>query len=267
MEHAGHLERHLQAVWHARHPLGPSGVSVINASFGSWAPTRECPTPRLWLFLVGHHRTFSTTRINLGAVANASSRGCYFVCVVVPDIIQPKRESISNWVPDSEKIRAHADSRTDLATMLDRAAAEDFGGRLAYAVVSRRGTIDTYEFALHFMWHAVWALSRWSARHHRIQPDLNSLVVRTRPDVRLRIAPDADSIRALFGKAHASGQGDHALSIGTMQHTHPMLHVGRLPGRLSNNVNARPAAFTDDRMPYPCYIPPLVTRGMHTCGR
>ena len=37
-------------------------VHVQNVSFGSWAPRPDCPTPRLWVLLTGHTRTFSWTR-------------------------------------------------------------------------------------------------------------------------------------------------------------------------------------------------------------
>ena len=56
------LQRHLDRVWHARHPehsLNGSAATVVAGSAGAWDAAQQrrqqCATPRLWAFLVGHY--------------------------------------------------------------------------------------------------------------------------------------------------------------------------------------------------------------------
>ena len=179
------LRDQVEGTWE-RHPHVENGnVTIIRASAGQWVPRSACRGPRVWLFLVGHYRTFSWTRDLLASTMNFSSANCYFVCALVPQQIEPRSVQNKHW-----SVRPHV--WKNLSTNFDGAAelmtesAKAFRGQLAFAVVHRTGKYDQMPVAHIVSWHGVWAVARWAAHTHGFSIDPAAVVVRTRPDVLLR---------------------------------------------------------------------------------
>ena len=178
------LSRQISSLWR-NHLAGQGTVRTISASFGTWSPTRTCPTPRLWVFLCGHYRTFTWTRNLLATVANLSSNDCFFVVAAVPLQIEAIHRT-GYWTPRAGKLWPLVAKSNDGAGELMSSSVATFGGRLAYVVLNRSGIFDRLPAGLSVMWHAVWALARRTAVCHRMMIDASSVVMRTRPDVLLR---------------------------------------------------------------------------------
>lgn len=188
-------------VW-ANHPGFIGAVRVVNASQGQWMPTQQCPTPRLWIFLSGHYRTFSWTRAALAEVAAISSENCYFVAAAVPRHIEAEQRT-GKWSPVPGGVWPQIASHNDAAAVLMAESSVAFGGRLAYAVLDRTGAYDRLPAGLAVLWHAVWAVARWVASTRSFLPiDPSAVVVRTRPDVLLRAPFAVAPLQRHFKAAH-----------------------------------------------------------------
>ena len=61
-------------------------VSITSANVGAWEPrgSVDCPTPRLWIILTGHFRSFLGTQQSFAKLAHESSAGCYLIVAFVP---------------------------------------------------------------------------------------------------------------------------------------------------------------------------------------
>ena len=104
-------------------------VHVQNVSFGSWAPRPDCPTPRLWVLLTGHTRTFAWTRDALAEVANLSSLDCYFVVAAVPAELDASVPT-GFWSPQAELWKLFGFNHNSVANGVMGESAECFGGHL-----------------------------------------------------------------------------------------------------------------------------------------
>ena len=59
--HRPHLEalkQQLESTWKSHAVAGANVVEVVAMSLGQWEPRPGCSSPRLWIFLGGHFRTF-----------------------------------------------------------------------------------------------------------------------------------------------------------------------------------------------------------------
>ena len=171
------------AFWQ-RHPgFRGSAVRLVASTAGSWHATPHCATPRLWILLCGHLRTFAWTRSSLAEIAARSSADCYFVAAAVPLQIEATLRT-GFWSPVAPS--SAVGTSNDAAEALMAASSAAFAGRLAYAVINRSGAYDRATAGLPLMWHVAWAVARWAAGTHAMAIDPSAVVVRTRPDVLLR---------------------------------------------------------------------------------
>jgi hypothetical protein len=214
--HAG-LQHRLDAVWGDHQIAGKNNVTIVAASAGRFQPRPGCATPALWLYLVGHYRTYSWTQAASAAVAALSSGSCAFVVAFMPDEIDASAEA---YTPGALGRVDHARLHPMLAgssvpSLLRRAANTTFAQpdapSFAYAVVRRSGLVARYPACLMLYWHGIWSLSSWAARQHGFRPAESSVVVRTRPDVLLTRPLVIGGLRAYFegglhGKHLALGQ-------------------------------------------------------------
>ena len=92
------LSLQLSETWDDHHPAGKGTVRLVSTMFGAWKPTAACPTPRLWILLCGHYRTFSWARSSLAEVANLSSADCYFIFAAIPLQIESVART-GSWSP------------------------------------------------------------------------------------------------------------------------------------------------------------------------
>lgn len=169
-------------------------VTIANASAGAFTPTDHCPTPRLWVLLVGHYRSFSWTRGPLAEVLNASVGSCYFVAAATPIEIDAVHRT-GWWSPNNDSNWKVLASRNEAADALMAASTVAFGGRLAHVAIQRNGSFDRIFYGLAVGWHAAWAVACWAAQAHGVTIDPTSVVLRTRPDVLLRTAFSIDGLQ------------------------------------------------------------------------
>ena len=169
-------------------------IEVVSHSPGSWTATSRCSTSTLWVFLVGHYRTFHWTQHGIKEMAHSSSGGCYMVSAVMPEELcvrgttskdkpvceQPKWYSYRSW--QALNYRSFTPAITDVPVLLEKASTQTFDGRLAYAVIRRRGALMSFPHALLPTWHLAWAVAEWSGRRNGFTPSASAVVIRTRPD-------------------------------------------------------------------------------------
>ena len=200
-------------------------IDVIAKDAGSWTTTTACPTPRLWLLLTGHYRTFSYTLPNIQRMAHASSHGCYMAAAVMPDEICVRRggwekgsSAAANetrcdpakWYNAEHRAlewRRFAPSIDSVPSLLSKAQAA-FKGRLAYAVIRRSGSMHSYGGAFAVFWHMAWAVAQFAAKTHGITPHPSAVVIRTRPDC---IFTRPFELTALLNYFEHSAHGAHLL--------------------------------------------------------
>ena len=181
------LSLQLSETWDDHHPAGKGTVRLVSTMFGAWKPTAACPTPRLWILLCGHYRTFSWARSSLAEVANLSSADCYFIFAAIPLQIESVART-GSWSPVAGTLwQRLAKSIDDVHPLLDESMSV-FNGRMAVAVLNRTDELDKRPGpAKAVLWHAAWALARVCAQQHNWGAiDPSTVVVRTRPDVVLR---------------------------------------------------------------------------------
>lgn len=223
------LQQRLESTWAAHAIAGANNVSVTAATHGRWRSRSGCSSPALWIFLVGHHRTFTWTQQNLAKVASLSSDSCAFVAAFMPDEVEaPLRETTPGVMQRGQRDRtdvrgltdalkrvAGADGDASVASLLHHAARTTFAQSdapsFAYAVIRRTGLVARYPACLSLYWHGVWVLASLAASAHGIRPDDTAVVVRTRPDVMLTQPMVITNLRNYFrhgvhGRHMALGQ-------------------------------------------------------------
>jgi hypothetical protein len=207
---------------------------VVASHEGEWKASAGCPTPKAWLFLYGHYRTFDFTRHTQAAAMDLATDGCYFVVAAVWPVIAAsgKHGTVGRVFPDKSPKRAK--DTNDVVGHVDEAAmrqaAADFGGRLAFVILTRDfeqmrncGKTDKRcdgnlrsAFSTTLPWHACWALARWAATVHEFRIDPYSTVVRTRPDFHFQSSFDEASLRHAFIHGTDNGRTGAHLALGTL---------------------------------------------------
>ena len=237
---AATLQHDLRATWADHAIAGRNNVTVVVASPGAIVPPmphhHHCSSPSLYIFLVGHLRTFAWTHAFFAQVAQLSAPSCSFIAACVPDVIDA---SAATYTPgalgrvDNAGLKqslgtlAFGDSAASLVRHVAHTTFRRPGAPLfAYAVVSRVGFIDRYPACLPFGWHAVWALAEWAANHHGFTPDPSAVVLRTRPDVLLSTPLDIRGLRAYF----SHGEHGRHLALGQSVHGRYSWKVGGVNG-------------------------------------
>ena len=209
--HRPHLEalkQQLESTWKSHAVAGANVVEVVAMSLGQWEPRPGCSSPRLWIFLGGHFRTFMFTRRVMAELIRNSSSNCYLVAAITPETIDVPDDELRGWNPRIGW-EQFADKFDSVPTLL-KEASKTFDGRLAYAVVKRAGAVGAYPGCLPFYWHGVWAVATAAAKAHKIVIDPNAVVLRTRPDVLLSRQLDLDRLYSYF----ASGARGRHLMLG-----------------------------------------------------
>ncbi|KAG8461737.1 hypothetical protein KFE25_001355 [Diacronema lutheri] len=173
-------------------------LRVEAASAGAWPPADvrvPCNSPRLYVFLSGHYRSFWLTQGIFAEMASRASDGCFLVCAFLPVEVDASTRAMRNGVKGGKasawvKIsRAHgftSGARDEHVTATDMLRASPLGGRLVFATVRRLGLLDTYGSGLKLSWYGTWALAQWAADVHGFTPAPGSIVLRTRSDVPLQ---------------------------------------------------------------------------------
>ena len=228
-------------------PYDPAArIDLVAASAGEFHASVTCPSPRLWLLLVGQLRTFHWAQHSLQRMAHHSSGGCYMAAAVLPDeICTHNLTSTEEWrkghqqpltnVTSAESVgcahprfytaeqhrtidwRVFAKSINDVQGPLDLAAKTTFQGRLAYAVIRRSGMFADYPQGLPPMWHLVWAVAEWSSRRNGFTTAPYTVVIRTRPDAIFSVRFLLDPLSRFF----ANG-GLHARHVLLVQNLPPV---------------------------------------------
>jgi hypothetical protein len=209
---------------------------VIASHEGEWKSTPGCTTPKAWLFLYGHYRTFDFTRHTQAAAMDLATNGCYFVVAAVWPVIaaSAKHGTVGRVFPDKSPKRSNIDGSRDVMGRVTEAAmrqaTSDFGGRLAFVILSRDfekmkscsgrnkrcdGNVRS-SFSTAVPWHACWALARWAATVHGFRIDPYSTVLRTRPDFTFASSFDEASLRKVFERGTDSGRAGAHLALGSL---------------------------------------------------
>ena len=150
------LSLQLSETWDDHHPAGKGTVRLVSTMFGAWKPTAACPTPRLWILLCGHYRTFSWARSSLAEVANLSSADCYFIFAAIPLQIESVART-GSWSPvagtlyaeDAKdvlfELRVPASQRASMVCILcstSRCPSSTAGWRLRFSTAPTSSTED-----------------------------------------------------------------------------------------------------------------------------
>ena len=208
------------------------GVRVVAASAGTFKRRPGCATPRLWLLLVGHYRTFHYTQRRMAQMADASSDGCYMATAATsPELCLPRdrADDADAWFQVQSK-DAHlvnsdgcltwykktrplpwpdwARSIDDVPSLLARAQQRTFDGRLAYIVMRRYGYLATRN-GQGTEWHASWLAALWSQQVHGFAAAPESVLIRTRFDFHYDHAFELSALSAYF----AQGPGGRHLAF------------------------------------------------------
>ena len=172
--------------------------------------SQECASPRLWLVLAGHYRTFLWTQHDMAEVARRSSNECFFAVAAVPDelcVLNASQPSLCAAKPGDEPLKWDLVSRSHSGAvpgLLNAASRGAFRGRLAYVVLRRRGKLDEYPQGQWFLWRAAWELLKLAVEHSplagSLQPQPASVVIRTRPDVLYTSAFDLERLSDYFDR-------------------------------------------------------------------
>lgn len=199
-------------------------LDVVASSPGSWTPSADCTTPKLWLYVYGPLRTFDSTKDALKEMASLSSNDCYFVSAVTPD----EEDDIEQKMQEAQGF---------------------FGGRFAYTIVTRQGMYTRHsgnekgmqgemwkppftlaathskalQPVLDVFWYTLQQNVNLAAPVLGITPDASSVVIRTRFDITFKQYYALDKLTSVFqsnprGRHLAfatleqfGGQGDYTL--------------------------------------------------------
>ena len=197
----------------ASHPGGwveRNGSSVT----GTAGSSSKCSTPKAWLFLFGHYRTFDYTRLSMATAMAMATDDCYFVVAAVwPTIGSSPNDHgvVHDMLPPNSTQRSSGVGVPKAGVVSSDhliRAARDFGGRMAFVILSRdfskmsmikKGHLRS-GFSTVLPWHACYELARYAATTHNFAIDPLSTVVRTRPDFRFTYSWDQDALRRVFEK-------------------------------------------------------------------
>ena len=170
-----HEEQQAQ-FWYAR-----DNATIMSADVGSWTPTADCPTPKLWIVLTGHFRSFLATQGNFAALANESSAGCFLVAALLPQMS-------NEWERNRRHCFVDNQYRDDVTPLLRRASVV-FGGRFAFATATPMRTFSVERArqrlgprSLPSLWCASYLWTLVVAESLNIRIDAASVVLLTRPD-------------------------------------------------------------------------------------
>jgi len=101
-------------------------LEVVTTSLGSWSPTPDCETPRLWLLIHGDHAMLQRTAKGSVQMAQNASGGCFLAIAVM--VGQDKDKKVHNSLLE-----------------LQHGA---FGGRLSFAIVNKAATFKQLQLPL-----------------------------------------------------------------------------------------------------------------------
>lgn len=191
-----------------------SGVQIVSASAGTFRPRPGCQSPRLWLLLAGHYRTFHYTQESMARMAKASSSDCFMVAAASsPELCLPREHmehGADGWTQELQRQEddhtrnhghGHGDGCTtwlhktgplpwrefaraidDVPALLSTAQSRTFDGRFAYLIVRRHGALARRLDGQKVEWHAAWLAALWSQRVNGFEASGASVVLRTRFD-------------------------------------------------------------------------------------
>lgn len=220
-----------------RIPLNGS-LKVLDASPGSWPPASapRCASPRLWVLLSGHYRSFWFTQHTIEAVADRTSDGCFFIAAFFPEKLDaetrrrptrssgPKGGNADSWLNLSISGGFRSSTRKEDVASTDLLRASPLKC-LAFASVRRFGSLDRFGAAsLALGWYGAWAVAQWAADVHGIKPRDDSVVVRIRPDVPI-VPFSIDSFQ--WALNNVPGRGRHLVIGGGGQQAFPTGHPRR----------------------------------------
>ncbi|KAL3918000.1 MAG: hypothetical protein SGPRY_006178, partial [Prymnesium sp.] len=200
-----------------------SSFEIISSNPGKFTPSSTCPSPSLWVLLVGHYRTFHWTQHGLEAMARLSSGDCFMVSAVMPNDLCERAEDNSHacmrpiyFSPMPWMTLNHRDftERIEDVPKLVGAASSTFSNRLASLVVRRYGELNTYPIALYTSWHLAWAVCIWSSMRNDFTPRASSVVIRTRPDAIFNVHFELSSLARYFEN------GVHGKHLAVVQHSY-----------------------------------------------
>jgi hypothetical protein len=232
--------------------MGDARLSSV--SIGSFAPSAGCPTPRLWVILTGHFRSFLATQNHFRRMAEESVGGqCYMFVAFLPK--QADDRLNNNCFVGSQE------HRHNVEPLMRRAQSDTFGGRLSFATAEAWSLKSVGPNApVHVrltptQWCGAYLLTLLTAERLGLPLSSSSVVLLTRPDKAYTRGFRLEGLQQLFrsgsraarhlmlGQEDAGGyhQGDHHLvtSLGcfhsdiglplTMPQPHPddacVLHV------------------------------------------
>lgn len=190
---------------HIESTFGRHRVRVTDQHFGTFTPTPECPTPRVWLFMGGEYRTFRFVKDSHVEMLTTSLAGdCFAMIAAVSSDPVALRDD-----PSVAHVPAEDGPEPPRVTQHLRRDAAELHDRLSYVVLERHNSTLRYGddmFALYF--HAAWALARHAARSWGVAPHPASVMLRTRPDVGFSECFSFDSIQRAFAGAGLWGGED-----------------------------------------------------------
>ena len=219
-EDLGELEGFLGPQW-------PHNVIKTTATYaGRWTSTRECSTPRLWVLLRGHYRSFSWTRTNYKRMLEGSVGNCYMIVAAIP-AMETNRDSqfLKPSLVHQRKRNMSASAKNRMQTLLQTTSIQYFGRRFAYAVFQRNeswaSVLNTSNSMIWNDWllreplHllAAWAVARWAARVNHILVAPHAVVILTRPDVAVFNSFDVEPITSIFRTRPPRGPGIHLMLV------------------------------------------------------
>ena len=120
-------------------------------------PSPGCESPRLWLLVSGHFRTFHWTQMDMAEMARRSSHGCYLAVAVMPQefcalngshasasCLPPGRGAAVDTRDPLLEWRDFAPSSHSVPSLLETASRRAFHGRLGFAVIRRGRDVSGY---------------------------------------------------------------------------------------------------------------------------
>ena len=185
---------------------------MLFRSAGSWTPTAACPKPSLYIFLTGHYRTFSYTMANLAKMAKFSSNDCYKVVAVMPqDVCWRNPDTVTHpsecspfddsILQDGKTVLEWKQFTSDIsstASLLRKAQASTFGGKLAFLTIKQTGRYDLYPSWTEPHHQLLSALANETAISDGVTPDNFAPVIVARPDLLFTTSFDFANTKKLF---------------------------------------------------------------------
>lgn len=190
-------------------------------------PSPDCESPRLWLLVSGHFRTFHWTQMDMAEMARRSSHGCYLAVAVMPQEIcalngshasasclPPGRGAAVDTRDPLLEWRDFAPSSHSVPSLLETASRRAFHGRLGFAVIRRGRDVSGYPRGVWTLWRACWELCKFIIdTSDRLVPRPESVVIRARPDTHFTAAVE------LYSLSHYFLHGERGRHLILGQHT------------------------------------------------